>query len=63
MEQRVINFITLVLHIIRLATDIMTPEGAMLPNYSGHCSNFSLSLRGKSMEKKIEFVAVFLLKY
>lgn len=51
-EQRVINFIILIFHIFRLATDIMTPEGAMLPSYSNRCSYFSLSL-GRKVWKRL----------
>lgn len=50
-EQRVINFIILIFHIFRLVTDIMTPEGAMLPSYSKHCSYFSLSLGRKAWKR------------
>lgn len=61
--QRIINFIILLLNLIRLATDIMIPEGAMLSNYSNHCSCFSFPQRWKRMEEKIEVTTLFLWQY
>lgn len=53
-KQRVIDFIILVLHIIRLATDIMTPEGTMLANFSSHCSYFVFLISYFSERKRHE---------
>lgn len=61
---KVINFIILVLHIVILATDIMTPEGTLLPIYSELLFFFSVfPLRDKHKEEKTEVVNKFLVKY